>query len=465
MKLKILFFIFLTQQLSQIISAQDTISGSHDEWKDKTTSIYGFIRGGAYYDLDRKSDEPFLSSGFSDIGLKAESEYAGKYKAFADVRFRFGSEFNKPVDYFNIHEAYVILNEKNLDFAIGQKILKWGRADFTNPTSKFNPQNMISRSTDPGDMDLGNILAIINWYPAGKISMQAVFAPYYRPSVLIIDPVPLPENTTIDQINGLITNQELSSYGFRTDFHFKGIDCGVSWFNGYDPMPGVSLTNFNIDLSGAIPVFKTELAIKPYKTQVFGIDFESVVSSFGLRGEFAWSLPSLSYKKNEYVPLEEVKWVTGLDWSPGSWRFTAEYTGKFLPRFEPSLVDPIIGTEPDYALFAEMLTIPGFNINDYIRQEVGSFNRLFNYQIKKCYHSAGIKIERDLNYGIITPSLFTMFNFTSSDLLIIPEIIYKPADGFTIVAGAEYFHGKKGSLFDIVDDFMNTIYFTIKVDF
>ena len=465
MKFKILVLIFFPLQLSQIISAQDTISGSHNGWNDKMTSIYGFIRGGGYYDLNRKSSESFLSSGFSDLGLKIESENTGKYKAFADARFRFGSEFNKPVNYINIHEAYVELNEKNWDFTIGQRILKWGRADFTNPTSKFNPQNMISRSTDPGDMDLGNILAIVNWYPAGKINMQVVFAPYYRPSVLIIDPVLLPENTTIDQINGLITKQELSSFGLRTDFHFTGIDWGISWFNGYDPIPGVSLTNFSIDMSGSVPIAKTQLTLKPYKTQVFGVDFESAVSSFGLRGEIAWSLPSLSYKTKEYVPLEEVKWVAGMDWSPGSWRFTVEYTGKYLPGFEPSLVDPIIGTEPDFAKLAEMLAVPGFDINDYVRKQVGAFNRLYNYQLKKSCHSAGIKIEKDLNYGIITPSVFTMYNFTSNDLLIIPEIIYKPADGFTIVAGAEYFHGKKGSLFDIVDNFMNTIYLTLKVDF
>ncbi|MGD0757238.1 MAG: hypothetical protein ABR927_19510, partial [Bacteroidales bacterium] len=220
-----------------------------------------------------------------------------------------------------------------------------------------------------------------------------------------------------------------------------------------------------IDLSGSTPVTTTQLAIKPYKTEVFGIDFESSAGPLGLRGEAAWSLPALSYKTNEYVPLEELKWVAGMDWSPGDWRLMMEYTGKYLPAFEPSSVDPIIGTQPDYTKLAELLAVPGFDINDYVRQQVGAFNRLYNYQLKQSYHSAAIKIERDLSYGTIVPSVFAMYNFTSKDLLIIPEIRYKPADGFTLVAGAQYFKGKRGSLYDIIDGFMNTIYLSLKVDF
>ena len=165
---------------------------------------------------------------------------------------------------------------------MGQKILKWGRADFTNPTSKFNPQNLISRSPDREDMDMGNILATIKWFPLKIIDMQAVIVPFYRPSVLIIDPIPLPENTSITQINGLITDQQMLSYGLRADLHLRGIDWGISWFNGYDPMPGVSLTSFSLDLSGRFLFPQLNIAVKPYKTQVLGLDFESAIGPFGV---------------------------------------------------------------------------------------------------------------------------------------------------------------------------------------
>jgi hypothetical protein len=465
MNIKPICLLYLSLVISQFISGQDSIPRTSGSGNEKTTSFNGFIRGGAYYDINRARSDPFFSSGFSDLGLKIESEKPSYYKALADVRFRYGSEFGKQVNSISIREAYVDFIGKRWDVSIGQRILKWGRADFTNPTSKFNPQNLISRSPDREDMDMGNILGSVNWTPSGIINIQVVIVPFYRSSVLIIDPVPLPQNTTINQINGLITNQQMMSYGSRADLHLTGIDWGVSWFNGYDPQPGVSLTNFSLDLLGPVPATTTQLKVKPYKTEVFGVDFESAIGPFGVRGEAAWSIPFLSYKTNEYIPLEEVKWIAGLDWSLGNLRITGEYSGKFLPKFEKAIADPLIGTEPDYARLAGMLAIPGFDINEYVRQQVGAFNRLFNYQLKKSSHSGGVRVETELLYGKILPSVFTMYNFTSKDLLIMTEIRYKPADGLTLVAGAEIFSGKNGSLYDIVDDFMNTIYVALKVDF
>jgi hypothetical protein len=113
----------------------------------------------------------------------------------------------------------------------------------------------------------------------------------------------------------------------------------------------------------------------------------------------------------------------------------------------------------------QMLAIPGFDLNEYIRTQVGAFNRLYNYQLEKNYHSAGIRIETDIAFGRLLPSLFTMYNFTTGDILMIPELRIKPADGLTITAGAELYYGKKGSLFDIVDNFMTSIYIGIKADF
>ncbi len=465
MNIRIIIICLILVHIFQYTFGQDNISSTAKVENEKLVLLNGFIRGGGYYDLNRESDDPFFSSGFSDFGLEIESKIPAVYKAFADVRLRYGSEFNIPVNNINIREAFVEFNGNNWDISIGQKILKWGRADFTNPTSKLNPQNLVSRSPDREDMDMGNLLTAVNLYPSEIINIQAVVVPFYRPSVLTIDPLPLPDNTIINQINGLITDQEMMSYGLRTDFHLKGIDFGISWFNGSDPLPGIALASFNLDLTGPVPVANTQLSLKPYRTRMAGFDFESSIGSFGLRGEAAWSGPYLSNSISEYVPMSEIKWVAGMDYSQGNWRFTGEYSGKFIPDFMAAKVDPIIGTEPDYTKLSGNLATPGFDINEYVRQEVDAFNRLYNYQLKKYYHSAGLRVEAELLYGKLFPSLFSMYNFTSRDLTIIPEIKYKPADGFTVVAGAEIFSGNKGSLYDIVNDFMNTIYVALKVDF
>jgi hypothetical protein len=68
-------------------------------------------------------------------------------------------------------------------------------------------------------------------------------------------------------------------------------------------------------------------------------------------------------------------------------------------------------------------------------------------------------------FGKVTPSLFTLYNFISRDLIIMPELIIEPADGLTVSAGYDFYSGRKGSLFDMVDEFMNCIRVGVRVDF
>jgi hypothetical protein len=455
-------FLFL---ICDLIYCQDTASFYNSGINSSEKILGGFVRGGLYSWVDKADDKLYIPSAFSDVGLKLETGNGKSFRTFADIRFRYGAEFLKPVSKLDIREAWIGVNGKKWNFSAGQKIIKWGRCDFTNPTSKLSPLNMISRSPDREDMDMGNLLASAVFYPWEKVSLEAVIVPYYRSSVLIIDPIPLPDYVVINQLPSLVTDKNMFSYGLKADFHFKIFDWSLSWFEGYDPMPGIALNKFNLDRSQQIPVPYAELSVKPYKNRVLGIDFETVVGVLGLRGEAAWSDPELSFETNEYVPYPEIKWALGADWSTGIYRFTGEYSGKYIAEFTPSSVAPFIGTEFDLAQLAALSANPQFDPEYYVRQQVEAFNRLYNNQLKQYYHSAGLRIEAEMLYGKLLPSVLTMYNFTSHDLLLIPEIKIKPADGLAITFGAEIYSGRKGSLYDIVDDFMNGAYVSLRVDF
>jgi len=432
----------------------------------KFQNFSGFVRAGFYSGLDHNdNDKPYVSSAFSDFGLKMELENGMNFKAFADLRLRYGAEFQEPVNLLDLREAWIKFYGKRWDISAGQKIVKWGRTDFTSTLSKFSPQNLLSRSPDREDIDMGNLLSSFNWYPSEYFNFEVVAVPFYRSSVLIIDPIPLPDNVKIIEIQSLLTNKGMFSYGLRADIHMGFIDWGLSWFDGYDPMSGIALTDFRLNMSGQVPTPYTELSLTPYKTKIIGMDFETTAGSFGIRGEAALSDPHLSFKSHEYVPLPELKWVLGTDWSSGVWRIIGEYSGKRVNKFTASAADPLIGSEPDYALLAQMLADPGFDLSGYVRAQVGAFNRLYTYQLKRYYHTGAVRIETELAYGKLLPSIFSIYNFTSGDFLLIPEIKYKPSDGFTITAGGEYYNGKKNSLFAITDDFMNSFYISLRVDF
>ena len=448
-----------------LVCSQDSLSVNNVPANSPGKILGGFVRGGFYTWIDKADDKLYVPSAFSDVGLKLETGNGQNFRTFADLRFRYGTEFQEPVTKFDVREAWVGVNGKKWNLDVGQKIIKWGRCDFTNPTSKLSPQDMVLRSPDREDMNMGNLLASADYSPWEKVNFEAVIIPFYRASVLIIDPIPLPDYVVINEINSLQTDKELFSYGLKADFRFQMFDWSLSWFNGSDPMPGIALTTFSLDLSQAVPVLYLELSEKPYKNRVLGIDFETSAGPLGIRGEAAWSDPVLSYETNEYVPLPEIKYAAGLDWATGIWRFTGEYSGKYIIDFIPAEVDPIIGTGFDFSQMAAMFAIPEFDPEAYVKQQVASFNRLYNYQLYEYYHSAGLRVEAEMLYGRFLPSVFSIYNFTSRELLIIPEIKIKPADGLAITVGAEIYSGTKDSLFDLVDDFMNGAYVSLRVDF
>lgn len=444
-------------------SQNDLSTGNQDD--SKKSMLYGFVRGGFYLGKDNSDDKIYLPSAYSDLSLQLDIKDNKRFRGYADVRFRYGTEFSEPVSKLDIREAYATINGKSWGISAGQKIIKWGRADFTNPTQKLSPQNLISRSADHEDIDMGNLLLEGRWYPSPALTIEAVAIPYYRSSVLLIKPLDIPSFVQLDEIETLLTDKKLFSYGLKADFHVSRIDFSLSYFDGYDPMPGIRLSGFSVDTIGFIPSPSISMKMTPYGIKNLGFDFETTFGDFGARGEAAWTIPDLSFKSNEYVPFGEIKWVAGLDWMRGNWRITGEYSGKIIPDFEASSVQPLLGGDFDPAAMAALLSIPGFDIEGYVRQQVGAFNRLYNYQLEKIYHSGGLRAEADFFYGKLSPSVTSLYNFTSHDFMIMPEIVWKPADGLEIKAGGEIFSGKKGSAYDLIDEYMNCFRLGMKVNF
>jgi hypothetical protein len=456
------YSLILTACLLLVFSHQ--LRAQSDSTGSKIQVFTGFIRAGSYGDL-KKGTEPFFSSVYSDFGLKVEAGNGTVLKGYADIRFRYGTEFREELTKMEVREAYLRVSGKKWDIDAGEMIIKWGCADFTNPTSRLNPRNFVSRSMDAEDIDLGNLVSRVRLYPSSWLTIEAVLIPLYRSSVLLTKPLALPENVKLKEIDSLVSGPRALSYAFKIGLNMKGSAMSISWFDGYNPMPGIALTAFNADLSGLMPVFSTGLSARQYKIRNLGFDFETAIGGTTLRGEAAYTIPYKSYKTNEYVPMKELAWVIGFDQSAGNWRFTGEYSGKFIPGFTPCLAEPIFGREIDPAALSSLLMTPGFDLNEYVRREVSSFNRLFNFQVKKSYHTFSIRIEKELLYSKLNASAFAQYNATSSDFLLMPALSYKPYDGLTICAGTDLYSGRKGSLYRIIDDFMNCARLGLKIDF
>ncbi len=138
MKLVGILLIYLILSASAICYGQEIESDNTSVESPNLKQLYGFVRGGLYAGIDHADkNKPYVSSAFSDFGLKVDLENRLNFRAFADLRFRYGAELQKPVNNFDLHEAFITVNGKKWELSTGQKIVKWGRADYTNPTSKL----------------------------------------------------------------------------------------------------------------------------------------------------------------------------------------------------------------------------------------------------------------------------------------------------------------------------------------
>ena len=428
--------------------------------QEKSFTIGGFIRGGAYFSTgDYQHD---VSAAFADAAITLSATDNMNFRGFGDLRVRTGQQYGENVNSLTVREAWGVYYNSFMSISAGKKIIKWGKTDIFTPLSRFNPVDYTFRSPDSEDADLGNIIGELTFTPAGFFRFSIVAAPFWNPSVLLFKPITLPPAMQVSLPEGLRTGNGYWSLGVRGDFTFRGFDAGIQYYHGPDLMPGLVLTN--ADYTNPLqPAISAEGV--PYNIKSTGFDFETVLSPFVLRGSFALTVPDEEKEGNEEIPFRQLEWVAGLDWTPGSVRLTAEYSGKKVLDFYSSPYDPILGTEPDLARLAELFNTPGFNPVEFTRLEIEAFNRLYNNQLHEYYHSAGLRLETDLLYGRLIPSVTTLYNFTSKDLTVRPALKFKPSDGVTLSAGYEYYHGTSGGMFDIIDDFMKAVYFSIRIDF
>jgi len=428
--------------------------------QEKTFTTGGFVRGGAYFSTgDYRHD---VNAAFGDAALTLTATDNLSFRGYTDLRVRFGQQFGENVNSITLREAWGMYYNSFFSVSAGQMIIKWGKTDIFTPLSKFSPVDYTLRSPDFEDADLGNLLGEITFTPAPFFRLSFVAAPFWNPSILIIKPVELPPNMQVSLPEGLRIGNGYYSYGVRGDFMLRGFDAGIQHYHGPDLMPGLILLNADYTNPAQPAIALNGI---PYIINSTGVDFETAVSPFVLRGTAAIYSPVEDKEGNEEIPFRQIEWVAGLDWIPGAVRVTAEYSGKRVLDFYKAPYDPILGTEPDMQQMMELFSTPGFDPVEFTRLQIEAFNRLYNNQLHDYYHSAGVRLEAELFYGRLIPSLTTVCNFTSKDLLVHAAVKYKPSDGVTLSAGYDHYAGTKGGMYDIIENFMKAVYITIRVDF
>ncbi len=434
------FLILLSFFLPSLLVAEDFFDDDKDETtasKKTSFELNGFTRG-VFFGGKKVDENKFdLKAGFGELGLKCRARI-GKYgDGYAELRLRGGHEFDSPIKEFNLREAYANVYLGNFDIRLGHQIVVWGRADEFNPTSNITPQNMTARSTDLDDRKIGNFL-LRSSYDIGPLEFEAIWVPQYVSSVLPMHLFPIPESVELGGVVMPESNIKNSSIALKTGITLSAFDGSVSWFNGYMPMPGISLYN---ETNGSS--LKLLAIAKPYRMNVFGADFSTSAGPFGIRGEIAYRRPTEDYtiKENINIPNPDFQYVLGIDRTISDFSIIAQYIGRFVSDFE----DEITG-------------------NDMVKK-LEKTNRMAASQQDKLSHGVMIRPTLALFHETLNLEFIGVCYISTEEFLLRPSLTYNLSDALTIKAGWEGFMGPDGTLFGTVSDALSAGFLELKVSF
>ncbi|MEA1878647.1 MAG: hypothetical protein U9N86_17530, partial [Bacteroidota bacterium] len=242
------------------------------------------------------------------------------------------------------------------------------------------------------------------------------------------------------------------SIGARINFEYPGIGFSVSYFNGYDPFYGFTVSV--IDWSTGTPLITNTAT--PYHKQTFGADFSIPVSSWILRGEMAWNMNEES-EGIIHVPNSNLAYVAGIETNLAGITVIAQYIGKYDLKFSelqsPEITDP-----------TDLMAMMQY-ANALVLYESDSYNRHIFNQTEELNHGVALMLSRSFAFDLLNIELTGYYNITTEEFLVRPKIAYKMSDGLTLSLGANFMDGPEDTVFDYSGKVLNGGFLELKATF
>jgi hypothetical protein len=249
------------------------------------------------------------------------------------------------------------------------------------------------------------------------------------------------------------------SFAGKLEFLFDRFDGSVSWFNGYDPMPGIASTPLP-EIPGENP--SIDLYARPFRQQTVGMDFSFGLGSFGIRGEAAYREPEAGFKGEIFVPNRDLRYVLGFDRSFGIVNIMLMYSGQYVFEFEEGqLLESFPDIEP------EMLQHPGIwgMLGPIMEQQLAGFNRVIFDQTKEFLHSLGARPAISLFHDVLDLELCGLYNFSTEEWALMPRMSWSVSDNLKLSIGGQYFEGPQNTRYDLIAPVFNGGFIELRYTF
>ncbi|HKK99803.1 MAG TPA: DUF1302 family protein [Desulfotignum sp.] len=259
------------------------------------------------------------------IILESRYKTSARVSVLSDYLY-FGDD-NQTDDYdLELHEAAFLYANNRLDLSVGRQIIRWGKADQFSPVDTLNPQDFrefmipdYEETKQP--VWMANLKLLFDGF-----ALEGVFIPFFEAADIDyfdsdwavfphlknrLEKAAVPD-TLKNYINTLQVNETDPSneteFALRLTTTVKNWDIGASWHHTTEDLP--YFTSFpvkNIRVDGSFSeqsiasglqnaVFTNEnIEVAYQRTDVLGMEFETTLSGFGIRGEAAW------YEKESFL--------------------------------------------------------------------------------------------------------------------------------------------------------------------
>jgi hypothetical protein len=410
-------------------------------------NISGYVKAGIFAGEDQNGHS-ILMGNYGELDLKGDVVKEGFGRAFIDIREDAGynggmQDFSNSVDAVSesipdIREAWVEVEKGIFSLTMGKQIIVWGRADSINPTNNLTPINEFALSSEIDDTRMGNEMVQLKANLSPMLSLTGIWIPGYEADNMPLNEIPfsLPPIISGVSFGSLAANNQLqsgSSGAARLDISADSIDGSISYYYGYNTLPGF---NFAI-----IPVSMTSLSVVitpiAYKMQAIGGDFSTALWNFGLRGEACVKIPELSPDNYAYIPKPYAQYVGGIDRTFGDFNALVQYSGV---------------TVMDYK-----------EVND--TEMTQWFNQLFTGTKDRFSHTVTASLGWNGVYDTLHAKLSGMYDFTTREYVLNPDVTYDVADALKLTAGWRDFYGPDNSLNSLISKLLSTYYIEIKNSF
>ncbi len=335
---------FLIPLLCMVLSSMNAGAFQY-EGENAKISLSGYLEGRAAYSFDRDipREDPSTELGLElKTGVSTWLSTKLSLQAIDDglvidpgnkrLITQLDKIYQDKTPFVNIDEAYVDLYTGKVDFRLGIQKYAWGRLDEINPTDNLNTEDLTRGGTnDEAERKIGVPSVKVSAYSDIaniELGWVPVYVPYRLPQPderwfpkVLKPPDIISTSTAVGDIPVKTTHQDIdmppvtmsnSEVGVRVSTYIEGWDVSCSYYSGYDPMPlADAYVDLTVEMKDPLALdydisAQTTMVPQIRRVSVYGFDFTTTVSSFTLRGEYAYSSGKYYNQKLESVMKQMV---------------------------------------------------------------------------------------------------------------------------------------------------------------